>query len=520
MEGDDVMKHPAHISKHISIISFCLSLILFLSYQTVLRAQNSTMQLNESLSEQIEDLAMGKVLLGDYDADGDIDIIISGQAHSIKTLIYRNDGASVYTEIDPGFPELLFPDLSWSDFDGDGDLDVFLSGAQEINDTLFPQSHLYIFQDTSFTELPANIEGVYSGCSGWADFDLDGDRDLIISGAKETPSNAWVTPTLCRIYVNDGSGQFSEIQAGIKAVFNASIDIADYDNDQYPDIITTGELYDDGGNWHRSTFLYHNDGANVFSHIEAGLPALRAGDVSFGDYDDDGYTDILLTGDPLSPTNLVYIFRNNTMGNFYDIGIEIIGTEEGTIDWADYDNDGDLDFLVTGLQFPYAEFPVSEFYRNAGGDLFSNDHTTVIEGLMYSSVCWGDMDNDNDPDLVIMGYSDKALSGPRSLVYDNISSTGIDLNTYKQISVDIHPVPATDILNIQINSPGLTGIMLRLVDLSGNIIMEKAGINLNNGVNNTQLELNNLKGGTYILMILDDDMAIHRQKLIIAGSKK
>ncbi|MCK5080324.1 MAG: VCBS repeat-containing protein, partial [Bacteroidales bacterium] len=300
------------------------------------------MQLNESLSEQIEDLAMGKVLLGDYDADGDIDIIISGQAHSIKTLIYRNDGASVYTEIDPGFPELLFPDLSWSDFDGDSDLDIFLSGAQEINDTLFPESHLYIFQDTSFTELPANIEGVYSGCSGWADFDLDGDRDLIISGAKETPGNAWVTPTLCRIYLNDGSGQFSEIQAGIKAVFNASIDIADYDNDQYPDIITTGELYDDGGNWHRATFLYHNDGANVFSHIEAGLPALRAGDVSFGDYDDDGYTDILLTGDPLSPTNLVYIFRNNTMGNFYDIGIEIIGTEEGTIDWADYDNDGDL----------------------------------------------------------------------------------------------------------------------------------------------------------------------------------
>jgi len=296
----------------------------------------------------------------------------------------------------------------------------------ESNDTLVPESHLFVYNEGSYSEISSNIISVFDGCSGWADFDLDGDQDLILSGVTAVTNNGWQLRSTARLYLNMGNGEFEDTESGIKGVFNCKLAIADYDNDHYPDILITGELYDDGGDWRRTTYLYKNNGDHTFSPLNAGLPALRGGDVDFGDFDNDGHTDILLNGDPTSPTNLVYVFRNDGNGNFYDIGIEIIGTVDGTANWIDYDNDGDLDFLITGLKFPSSDVPISEIYKNAGNNMFSNDHITLVDGMMFSSVSWGDMDGDHDPDLVMMGYTDKEMLVAKTLVYTNISN---DINT-------------------------------------------------------------------------------------------
>jgi len=400
---------------------FCL-FVLITFFNASVQSQGSILQLNENISDQLPQLAYGDILLGDYDADGDPDILISGEGEHINgSFLYRNEGFSNFNEIILGFPPLQLPDLSWNDFDNDGDLDIFLSGARESGDTLYPESYLYEYDKGSYALLETSIRGVYSGCSAWADLDLDGDQDLIISGATGKSENGWITYASCWIYRNDGSGQFSETETGIKGVFNANIDIADYDNDHYPDVVMTGELFDDASAWHRSTHLYHNESDLEFTHFDIGMPELRGADIIFGDYNNDGFSDILMSGDPVSPVNLVYIFKNDTEGNFYDIGIEILGTADGSVKWADYDNDGDLDFVLTGLQYPSADHPVSEVYRNSGNDLFSFDSFIEVEGLMFSSVCWGDMDQDHDPDLILMGYTEKGMNDARTLVYDNIS---------------------------------------------------------------------------------------------------
>jgi hypothetical protein len=318
------MKKKPHKKSH--FLSLWI-LMLCLSFSS--EGQNTSLIKDSLLSAQIRDLAYGKTLAGDYDADGDIDIFITGSGKdSLESLIYRNDGPSGYTELDMGFPNLLFPDASWNDFDNDGDLDIFLSGAINPGDSLIPQAHLYAYDSGHYLDTQIDIDGVYTGSSAWADFDNDGDQDLFISGAQATTSNGWYVYTSSKLYVNEGSGIFSEANPGIKGVYNCQVDVSDYDNDMYPDILLCGELYDDGGYWHRSTMLYKNNGNNTFSQVETGLPPLRGGDVSFGDYDNDGHTDILLSGDPSTPTNLVYIYRNSGDGSFYDIGIEIIGTAE------------------------------------------------------------------------------------------------------------------------------------------------------------------------------------------------
>ena len=414
-----------HKKSHFRLFYFAIiSLTMAFSNNS---AKGSSMEKDSLLSAQLRNMANGKVLLGDYDADGDADIFICGLGtDSIQSFIYRNDGPSIYTEIDPGFPKLQFPDASWNDYDRDGDLDILFSGAVIINDSLVPECHLYAYENGSYQEIATEISGVYKGSSAWADFDRDGDQDLIISGATAETSSGWLIHTSCKLYLNEGSGSFIELSPGIKGVYNCRMDVSDYDKDLYPDILISGELYDDGGFWHRITKLYRNSGNNSFSQVETGLPALRKGDVAFGDYDNDGNTDIILNGDPATPTNIVYIYRNNGDGTFYDVGIEIIGTVHGSINWIDYDNDGDLDFLVSGIQFPTADQPVSEIYRNAGNNMFSNDHNVGITGLMYSDASWGDIDNDNDPDLIIMGYSDKEGNDPQSLAYTNVS---IEQNT-------------------------------------------------------------------------------------------
>lgn len=385
--------------------------------------QNASFIKNDSLSEQMIDLAQGKVLWGDYDADGDVDIFIIGESgHKTGGFFYRNDGESGFTEVDPALPELLFPDAAWNDHDSDGDLDLFITGAVQQGDSLIPQALYLRNENGNFIEIQSNIPGVYDGCAAFADFDRDGDQDLLLSGATGASDDGSLIHTYCRLYMNEGSDIFTEIQVGIKGVYNGSISIADYDNDSYPDVLMTGELYDDAGSWHRTTYLYRNNGDLSFSMIETGLPPLSGGGAKFGDYDNDGLTDILLNGDPPTPTNLVYLFRNNGDGSFYDVGIEILGTVDGSLEWADYDNDGDLDFLVTGRQFESSEHPVSEIYKNAGNNMFSQEHIIILDGLMHSSVSWGDMDNDNDLDLIMMGYADIDGTEEKSFVYTNTTS--------------------------------------------------------------------------------------------------
>lgn len=63
---------------------------------------------------------------GDYDGDGDLDILMGGPNRGI----YRNDDG-VFVHINAGLPDLPY-DVAWGDFDNDGDVDALMNGADEI----------------------------------------------------------------------------------------------------------------------------------------------------------------------------------------------------------------------------------------------------------------------------------------------------------------------------------------------------------------------------------------------------
>jgi len=130
--------------------------------------------------------------------------------------------------------------------------------------------------------------------------------------------------------------------------------------------------------------------------------------VAWGDYDNDDDLDLLLTGQNGSLTARVY---RNDAGAFTDISAT--GVNLSYAAWGDYDNDGDLDILLTGQ--PSSGNPIAKIYKNTAG-VFS-DINAGLTGVYYSAVAWGDYDNDGDLDILLSGNFD--LFDPTTKIYRN-----------------------------------------------------------------------------------------------------
>jgi hypothetical protein len=226
--------------------------------------------------------------------------------------------------------------VAWGDYDNDGDLDLILSGADS-NENLVTK----LYQNTggSFSEVYAGMFTDLVGTAiAWGDYDNDDRLDLFLAGATGDINSTYVA----KLYRNTGSG-FSEVYPG---TFTPAIlgDAAwgDYDNDGDLDLVFTGYT----GNDARVSKLYRNTG-NGFSEVYAGtFPGVMSGGVAWGDYDNDGRLDLLLGGGSGYGGSAVHLYRNT--GSGFTLTREFLPMSSGSAAWGDYDNDGDLDVLLTG----------------------------------------------------------------------------------------------------------------------------------------------------------------------------
>lgn len=158
--------------------------------------------------------------------------------------------------------------------------------------------------------------------------------------------------------------------------------------------------------------------ATVFTYIGSGLfkdearfvPVTKGdlvtelgsfADLSIGDYDNDGWVDIIVTNQ--GNGEAAYLYRNDQKGGFKRIKDSVIATEIGagmSPAWADQDNDGDLDLYIC------TEKSNDLFFRNLGSGKFQKEihgdwMNTKTDG---NQVCWGDYDNDGYLDLYQANY--------------------------------------------------------------------------------------------------------------------
>ena len=249
--------------------------------------------------------------------------------------------------------------------------------------------------NSTFTDIAANVIGVDSGQAKWGDMNNDGLLDILITGYS-------TSSYISRVYYNQGGGNFADLSAGLEGLWYSSCDWADLDGDGDLDIIIMG--YNQSNTL---TKVYRNDNSGTFVNVAVSLPALQNGSIDCADYDNDGDLDILMTGKDYYSSFYTRVYRNNGGFNFTALSASFANVVYGDAEWGDYDNDGDADILLVGNGVSSTE--VLKVYRNNGSDSFT-EMNYGLTGLEYSSCSWADYDNDGDPDFFASGYNGISLS--------------------------------------------------------------------------------------------------------------
>ena len=146
--------------------------------------------------------------------------------------------------------------------------------------------------DATASEEKEYIETMGSGV-GWIDYDQDGLMDLYLVQSTGTEWYKPSRPLRSALYRNNGDGTFTDVteKAGVGAegLYGQGVAVGDYDNDGYPDLLVTG---------YGRSILYHNNGDGTFTDVTAKAGVADAGNWSTSagwfDYDKDGYLDLLI----------------------------------------------------------------------------------------------------------------------------------------------------------------------------------------------------------------------------------
>jgi Flp pilus assembly protein TadD len=205
----------------------------------------------------------------------------------------------------------------------------------------------------------------------------------------------------------------SRDDAGLLCSYGPGIAAADVDGDGDVDIFLPG-CGDAGG---AGPILYRNDGTGRFSDatqgsgLETARPSVAA---AFGDYDNDGHSDLYVTGPGAN-----HLYRNRGDGRFEEVtaaaGVQGSGLSLAPA-WADADHDGDLDLAVPRLGASASGAPLPLlFFINSGNGTFkeASAEKKTDRPVSAVAVAFGDLDDDRDVDFVL-----SALSGP-DLLFSN-----------------------------------------------------------------------------------------------------
>lgn len=341
---------------------------------------------------------------GDFDNDGDLDLVLAGMFPNASALceIYRND-AGAFTDVDAGLIPIRSGDVAWGDYDNDGDLD--LAAVGDGNSVYI--SRVYRNDSGSFTAIDFGGPEMYMGSICWVDFDTDGDLDISIMGST-------LDGDVTTIYRNDGSDQFTALSIGLPEATRGAVDWGDFDEDGDPDVLFTGRL---DSNLKPRSYIFRNDGG-AMTMIPTNFLHVYDSEARWLDFDRDGDLDALIAGsDSTSGFPFTDVYRNNG-GVFSDIHATIDGNGEGgAIDLGDIDNDGDLDVAQLGVFGPG-----SDLYRYNGDSVFSRLMLTTQVSCCGTATI-ADYDADGDLDFLVSGLSTRTRFYQCSGVTANSSPT-------------------------------------------------------------------------------------------------
>ncbi|UKB83188.1 T9SS type A sorting domain-containing protein [Chryseobacterium sp. MEBOG06] len=246
---------------------------------------------------------------------------------------------------------------------------------------------------------------------------------------------------------------FTEIQTGMNNFYYSAADIADMDNNGTLDIVMNGAIDSDGDGNVDSTFneVYQNNGTTLLPYANLGNDVTHLGDIKFIDFNNDGLMDIISTG--LSYIDVVnykqYRFKNTGTGFVKEADLR--GKIYGSMEVFDFNHDGKSDYALNGTQYidGIGFRNTLDYYKNTGSDFDMTGNW--VDGTQNGSFKMVDLNNDHLLDLVIIGSD---MNGnPVSKVYMN--QAGVLVHTQ-----DLDPVAVGKIDFADFNADGFQDIVI------------------------------------------------------------
>jgi hypothetical protein len=337
----------------------------------------------------------------DFDNDGDLDLYIGNSTglngQNRPNLVYKNERNLRFKKITEGIlaekEYVTNPGNNWGDADNDGDWDLFNHGELYVNDGF-----------GNFEISPNVISNKHEDCATWIDYNNDSYLDIFtnvfMDGNYMYKNNGDNTFT----EVNVGSP--TDNSKGI----SQSIAWSDFDNDGDLDLFESNFLlyFDNSTPANNNLYINNNDG--TFAEIENNSPivsdGLGANGAAWGDYDNDGDMDLYVFS---TSETRNYLYRNEGDQNFERIIIEPESTIKkftysGT--WGDFNNDGFLDLFIgvvpaNKVLYTDCTFKENLFFINQGDRTFTRKLNGKIISDGAQALAANDFDNDGDLDLII-----------------------------------------------------------------------------------------------------------------------
>jgi len=394
------------------------------------------------------------IAVGDYNNDGYLDIFYSGEntaGGGRTTCLYKNNGDGTFTQQDINIPELTFASAAWIDYDNDGNLDLIVCGTTTTDATgaftkLYHNTGAaggYTFEEVTTAQF---IQTVNEGNDypfdyvTVGDYDHDGFHDILISGIQNVPGGQ---PGYRRfdLYKNNGDGTFTlqnTPQDGIQPFTSADggvVKFADMNNDSYPDIIATG--------WGTSGtfFLYMNNGDGTFTDLTpSNIPGAYQGGPIAADFDNDGNLDLLVNGiNSVSgswPRYATLAFNTGKQDGSVTIqdNSNLEPFNGGLSTPGDLNNDGLTDLVANG----WGSFTGggSWMYLNNGDKTFGAFPNNPFVNARAGGCALADFNNDGFLDVFYCGYSD-SLKNSTAKLYLNQGGDGINANTPPSVPTNL-----------------------------------------------------------------------------------
>lgn len=385
----------------------------------------------------------GGATTGDFDNDGDIDIVIPTRED--RDLYFRNNGDGAFDEIgeQAGFTAVTDGrSAAAADIDNDGDLDIYVAAHIE------PGHYLYINDGNGFFTEEAGPRGAaipggqrHGRGVAFGDYDNDGYLDIYVAEWFEPFARLGSTGPVGRLLKNRGAlqpGYFDDVTIAARVVQNSisgrrsgvfphTPRFTDLDRDGWPDLVIASDFSE--------SRLYWNNGDGTFTDgtTASGFATGRSEmGMDTADINGDGLIDIVTTsiffdqnGDGIADNHLDgnRLYLNNGDRTFTD-ATDAAGIRNGYWGWGvtalDYDNDSDVDlFQANGFADIFCpaceeEFPegldwVDHFahnptllFENVGNSTFMD--VAAARGIATSDVSIGviafDYDADGDQDVL------------------------------------------------------------------------------------------------------------------------